>query len=111
MAVVLERLARNSLALFVTPKLIAISGPLTKSEFSLDSQVTLGARSDNTISLDDPAVSPHHCVIAFRDGQLTLKDLDSHSGTFVNGIPVKNQRLIKSDDELTIGNSEFLSTA
>ena len=95
----------------MTPKLIAISGPLTKSEFSLDSQVTLGARSDNTISLDDPAVSPHHCVIAFSEGQLTLKDLDSHSGTFVNGIPVKQQRLIKPGDELTVGNSVFVVAA
>jgi transcriptional regulator with GAF, ATPase, and Fis domain len=94
----------------VVTKLLAISGPLRNSQFSLASQVAIGRDSDNAIRLEDPAVSPHHCMIGLRNGQLILSDLDSHSGTFVNGIPVK-QRVLKSGDEVAVGNSLFVFEA
>jgi transcriptional regulator with GAF, ATPase, and Fis domain len=94
----------------VETKLLAISGPLRKSEFPLGGEVAIGRHSDNTIRLDDSAVSLHHCTIGLRDGRLILSDRDSRSGTFVNGIPVK-QRELKSGDEIAVGNSVFLFRA
>ena len=91
-------------------KLLAISGPLRKSEFPLGPEVTMGRDAGNVILIEDPAVSPHHCRIALQDGRLILIDLDSHAGTFVNGIPVK-QRELKSGDEVAIGDSVFLFEA
>ena len=91
-------------------KLLAISGPLRKSEFPLGPEVTMGRDAGNVILIEDPAVSPHHCRIASQDGRLILIDLDSHAGTFVNGIPVK-QRELKSGDEVAIGDSVFLFEA
>jgi len=94
----------------VATKLIAISGPLRKSEFSLGPLTTIGQDAVNTIPLEDTLVSGHHCSLEFRDNRIILSDLDSHSGTFVNGIPVK-QRELQSGDEVAIGASVFLFEA
>jgi Nif-specific regulatory protein len=94
----------------VATKLLAISGPLRKTEFPLGPEVTMGRDEGNDILIEDPAVSPHHCRIGLQDGRLILNDLDSHSGTFVNGIPVK-QRELKSGDEVAIGDSVFVLEA
>jgi transcriptional regulator with GAF, ATPase, and Fis domain len=91
----------------VATKLIAISGPVRKSEFPLGLSTVIGRNADNTIPLDDALVSPRHCSIELRDGGIILSDLDSYSGTFVNGIPVK-QRELRSGDEVAIGNSVFV---
>jgi transcriptional regulator with GAF, ATPase, and Fis domain len=88
-------------------KLLAISGPLRKAEFPLSAQLAIGSDADNTIRLEDSAVSPHHCVIESHDGKMVLTDLESHFGTFVNGIPIKDREL-KSGDQIAVGNSVFL---
>jgi transcriptional regulator with GAF, ATPase, and Fis domain/pSer/pThr/pTyr-binding forkhead associated (FHA) protein len=94
----------------VATTLLAISGPLRKSEFVLGSALTIGRDAGNHICIEDPAVSPHHCKIEFQDSRPVLLDLDSHSGTFVNGIPVR-QRELKSGDEIAIADSVFLFAA
>jgi len=90
----------------VAAKLLVVSGPLRKSQFPIGTDLVIGRDLESTIRLDDPAVSPQHCTIASQDGQLILCDLDSHAGTFVNGIPVKQRRL-KSGDEIAVGISVF----
>ncbi len=91
-------------------KLVAINGPLRKSEFPVIGRLTMGGAANNTVRLEDPWVSPQHCIFAEQNGRWVLSDLDSHAGTFVNGIPVK-QRELKSGDEVAIGNSIFLFQA
>lgn len=88
-------------------RLLATSGPLRKSEFSLAPENFIGGGADNTICLQDPGVSPHHCKIELRNGRHVLIDLDTQSGTFVNGIPIK-ERELQPGDEVTIGSSVFL---
>jgi len=94
----------------VEPRLLAISGPLRKYEFALKGEVAMGREADNAIRLEDPAVSAYHCTIASREGQFILNDLESHSGTFVNGIPVR-QRKLKAGDEIAVGDSVFVFQA
>jgi Nif-specific regulatory protein len=94
----------------VAKKLLVISGPLRMSEYPLSDDVLIGRSADNTICLDDPTVSPRHCRIRSSDGLLVLSDLDSQSGTFVNGIPVK-QRELQSGDEVAVGHSIFVVEA
>lgn len=92
------------------PKLLAISGPLRKYEFPLSGELTIGRGTGNGICLEDAAVSPNHCTIVLRDGSYLLRDLESHSGTYVNGIPVK-QRELKEGDEVGVGESIFVFQA
>ena len=88
-------------------KLVAVSGPFRKSEFEVGESVTLGSADKNAICLGDTGVSPHHCEIRVLAGRYILNDLGSQTGTFVNGIPVK-QRELAAGDEVAIGNSVFL---
>ena len=69
--------------------------------------MAIGTDARNTIRLEDSTVSPQHCVIESHDGKVVLTDLESHFGTFVNGIPVKDREL-KSGDQIAVGNSVFL---
>jgi Nif-specific regulatory protein len=91
----------------VQPKLLALGGPLGKSEFRFSAPLSIGRDSSNPICIEDPGVSPLHCKIAHHADGFLLTDLDTASGTFVNGIPVK-QRLLTSGDQIAIGGSLFL---
>jgi transcriptional regulator with GAF, ATPase, and Fis domain len=91
----------------VQPKLLALSGPLGKSEFRVFSPLSIGRDASNSIRVEDSSVSPLHCHIVSQDERFLLTDLDSASGTFVNGIPVK-QRLLTPGDQIAIGSSLFL---
>jgi transcriptional regulator with GAF, ATPase, and Fis domain len=91
----------------VHAKLLAIRGPLGKSEFIVGGGISIGASKDNDIWLEDAAVSPRHCEITAAQGRYVLTDLDSDGGTFVNGIPVKSREL-GAGDEVAIGNSVFV---
>ncbi len=92
------------------PKLLVVSGPLRNSHFPLGSDLTIGRDPGNSIRLDDPAVSPHHCSIHVLGEHSILTDLQSHSGTFVNGIPV-TLRELKPGDEIAVADSVFLFEA
>lgn len=48
------------------------------------SVINIGRRRDNTIVLDDPRVSRHHCQVRYRFGAYVLYDLGSRAGTYVN---------------------------
>ncbi len=88
-------------------KLLALSGPLRKTEFSLEADVSIGSASSNVICLRGAAVSEHHCRIKVENGWFVLSDLESMAGTFVNGMPVK-QRELDSGDQIAVGDSVFL---
>jgi transcriptional regulator with GAF, ATPase, and Fis domain len=89
------------------PKLLALSGPLGKSQFRFSGPVSIGRDVSNVICIEDPAVSLRHCQIAQQHENFVLTDLETVSGTFVNGIPVK-QRHLSPGDQIAIGNSLFL---
>ena len=88
-------------------KLSALSGSLGKSDFPLAELLSIGRDASNPICIADPAVSPRHCQIAREQQSFILTDLDSESGTFINGIPVK-QRVLASGDQIAVGNSLFV---
>src|SRR5712692_2548426 len=100
-----RRLAARSRA--VQPKLAALSGPLRKSEFQVGGILSIGRSPSNSICIEDGSVSPSHCRIDCNKERYLLTDLDSGSGTFVNGIPVK-ERVLASGDQIAVGNSLFL---
>jgi transcriptional regulator with GAF, ATPase, and Fis domain len=91
----------------VHPRLSALNGPLRKSEFPVAASLSIGAADSNPICLEDASVSACHCQITRDDGRYLLTDLGSTSGTFVNGIPVK-QRILSPGDQIGVGSSLFL---
>jgi Nif-specific regulatory protein len=90
------------------PRLLVISGSLTGTVQSLvDGQFSIGHDESNQLCLNDPGVSRRHCAIQQTGLHFELVDLDSHNGTFVNGIPVR-RKTIDDGDTIRIGNSELV---
>src|SRR5262249_41585295 len=64
---------------------------------------SLGRHDDCLIRIKSSQVSRRHCEIFEIGGRLTVRDLGSSNGTFVNGKRVMGQQALKAGDELTIG--------
>ncbi len=63
---------------------------------------TMGRLGDNDLLLRDSRVSRHHAQIVQEDGHLTLVDLGSRHGTYVNGKKIERHRLVQ-DDRIEFG--------
>jgi len=61
---------------------------------------TIGRLPDNTLQIDNLAVSGHHARITFNDGRYVVEDLGSLNGTFVNNKRVGAATLIHGDQVL-----------
>lgn len=92
----------------MNPRLIAINGSLKGSTFPLENdEVSIGRESVSNISLGHSSVSRRHCLIKRSGDEFAIHDLDSFNGTFVNGVPVKEQTL-QHADQIKIGSIALL---
>ena len=92
----------------MTPRLVAIAGPLKGKTFALtEEETSIGRESANCICLSDPSVSRRHCTIKYDGALFKINDLESLNGTFVNDVPVK-ERALNHGDRVRVGNSVFL---
>jgi Nif-specific regulatory protein len=90
------------------PRLMAISGPLRGSvQPFVDDCMSLGRDDANQVCLIDRSVSRRHCTIQNAEGGFEITDLDSHNGTFVNGVPV-SRKLLQHGDTIRVGTSELV---
>ncbi len=74
--------------------------PLTKAE------TTLGRHDTNDISLPEQTVTGKHALIKLDNGVVTIIDLGSTNGTFVNGERIRTHE-IKAGDRFRLGNVEL----
>ena len=70
---------------------------------------SVGRVSSNTIPIPDPLVSRFHCELEVNPEtqELTLRDLESKNGTFVNGKQIKSVQALQADDQIRIGHKAF----
>lgn len=81
------------------PRFIEIrdeTGKLTKHAL-IGEQITIGRSSSADIRLNRPTVSRQHARLTIQNGNCVLTDLDSTSGTTLNGKPVTQSRLWPGD--------------
>jgi predicted component of type VI protein secretion system len=64
---------------------------------------TIGRHDDCMIRIKSSQVSRRHCELVDEGENLTLRDLGSSNGTFVNGKRVAGQKALKHGDEVTLG--------
>ena len=69
--------------------------------------VLIGRAPDCDVQLRDTFVSAHHARLRVTPEGLTLQDLGSTNGTFVNGAQVSGPLLLQLGDELAVGDSVF----
>jgi len=92
-------------------KLKGTSGSVINRSFPFGESIVLGSSADCDIQLDEVGISPRHAEICLIDGKsLQLRDLDSESGTLLNGEPV-TETLLGSGDEIRIGTCRWMLQA
>lgn len=83
--------------------LIVASGPRRGMHWSLTpGTIEAGRDPEARIFLDDVTVSRHHAEFTVEDGVLTVRDLGSTNGTYVNGRRTDGGTL-DAGDEVIIG--------
>jgi pSer/pThr/pTyr-binding forkhead associated (FHA) protein len=87
-----------------TDALVVVRGPRVGEIYELDSEVTsVGRQAGNDVVLDDVTVSRHHALFTTTaSGRVTVRDLNSLNGTYVNGSRVEEVAL-RTFDEVQIG--------
>ena len=89
------------------PKLtLQFEGRLLK-EYTVGVGLTIGRLPDNSVIIDNPAVSGHHARLFSESGAVILEDLNSTNGTFVNGKPTTRQ-VLRTGDVLLIGKHQLV---
>lgn len=87
-------------AMLIVGKGLSSREPLFLTE---ESQI-LGNSTSADIPLSNPFVSRRHCRIRFHGGEFRISDLGSKNGTYVNGIPLKEEeeRPLKNGDTIEL---------
>lgn len=85
-------------------ELVIAAGPQAGTRIELvNDATTVGRHEKSDLLLDDVSVSRHHAVFTrTASGRVTLRDLNSLNGTYVNGHRVEETTL-HSADEVQIG--------
>lgn len=91
-----------------TGMLVVVRGPNAGARFLVDRDVTtIGRHPDSHMFLDDVTVSRRHAEIRRRGDDLSVHDLGSLNGTYVNGDRVE-ERLLRTGDEVQVGRFKLL---
>jgi hypothetical protein len=75
--------------------------------FPLAAVTRIGRAESNTIVLDDAFVSAEHALLARREKQWWLEDLNSRNGTLLNDFPLDEAVVVSSGDVITVGSVQL----
>ena len=70
-------------------------------------QAVLGRAHGNTVRIPSAEVSRRHCRLLLQDGLVTVEDLDSVNGTFLNGRRIRETEYVRPGDRLEVGPVTF----
>ncbi|MFD6497542.1 FHA domain-containing protein [Streptomyces sp. NPDC059944] len=92
------------------PPVYGDRSPTTFHQFSLGRVMRIGRALENELVVSDLQVSRHHAEFhATPDGRFEIRDLGSHNGTYVNGMPITKggSTLLGPNDIVGVGHSTF----
>jgi pSer/pThr/pTyr-binding forkhead associated (FHA) protein len=76
---------------------ISLDGVVIKEALLTKEKTTIGRRPYNDIVIDNLAVSGEHALVHTVNNIVSIEDLNSTNGTYVNGKAVKKQQLAHND--------------
>ena len=89
------------------PKVVvSVDGVVIKELQLTKDRTTIGRRPYNDIVIDNLAVSGEHAVLKLASRQVTVEDMGSTNGTFVNGQQVRSAA-VGADDVIELGRYEL----
>src|ERR1043165_4118337 len=68
--------------------------------------VTIGRSEDNNFQIVEISVSSRHCEVRFRDNELTVRDLQSTNGTYIDGKKI-SEGVLRPGQKLRLGDVEL----
>ncbi len=90
-----------------------VNGAIVSEINMKEGEFSIGRNHGNSLQLEDGDVSGEHAVLTFVPNKylpeqldISIQDLNSTNGTFVNNLPVK-QQLIKHGDAIRICSYEY----
>lgn len=72
-----------------------------------NSETLIGRSTDCNFILQAPSVSRNHCVIRVFGEGVYLKDLGSRNGTYINGVRINDEKELRQNDIIRLGELEF----
>lgn len=70
--------------------------------------ITIGRTPDNDIVIHAPNISRHHTqIVQHERGEYSIVDLKSTNGTYVNGIRIYGECVLKNTDKVSLGKIEI----
>ena len=88
--------------------LVVISGIDLGKKYALNRSSTLIGRSPKTdIQLDEDSISRNHAMIVNEGSRVIARDLGSTNGTYVNGIRIRQNQVLKDGDLVRLGSMNF----
>ena len=92
-------------------KIVLRFGEQVLKEYELGPQtVKIGRLPDNTVVIDNPAVSSHHARVVHDGGKFVIEDLKSTNGTYINERRVHRQ-VLENGDIVLIGKHKLVYDA
>ncbi len=92
------------------PKLVIKKGDFVVNKLSIPEDVlafTIGSEQGNDITIPDESISYYHLQFERQNDEYYIRDLQSQSGTFVNGTRISGRALLNSNDQIGIGNHKI----
>lgn len=92
------------------PPVYGDRSPTTFHQMALGRVMRIGRALENELVVSDLQVSRHHAEFhATPDGRMEIRDLGSHNGTYVNGMPVAKggTAVLGPNDIVGVGHSTF----
>jgi diguanylate cyclase (GGDEF)-like protein len=90
------------------PALDFLGGPSMGQQIILqDRDYVFGRSRDADVVVEDEAISRYHFKVKVKDKVVTIEDMESTNGTFVNGVRVK-QQVLNSNDKVQISSVTVL---
>ena len=71
------------------------------------SEIFIGTSSTNDVVLYQPSLSGRHLKLRFEDGCAEVVDLESRTGTFVNGDRIQGGKVLQKDDTVSLGSYDL----
>lgn len=84
--------------------LLLVGGESNGEIFDLiEGDISLGRQDENKICLDDSGVSRWHCCFKVEGDNVSIKDLGSRNGTYINNHPITESVYLHKGDIIKVG--------
>jgi hypothetical protein len=77
------------------------------AEYGVGPGLVIGRADNSEITIEDSFASGRHARLYDREGVVYIEDLNSTNGTYVNGRRLGAQQVLRPQDRIRIGDTEF----